>query len=163
VYTYVEAPEEIAPVVADPKGKKKKVSTAADPKKKAGGRGPMWNLREDECLAEAWKTVSIDPFTGANQNAESYWKRVKAAFDERRLLDPYFKALTVDRNVSAMSHRWHMIQHACNKWHDTVEEVPRVHICGTNFEDQVQSMLPPCIALVHRRFYRPPFLCRCVP
>jgi hypothetical protein len=114
VYTYVEAPEEIAPAIADPKGKTKNAITAsgatvADPKKKAGGRGPKWSSREYECLAEAWKTVSIDPFTGANQNAESYWKRVKAAFDERRLLDPYFNTLTTDRNISAMSHRWHMI------------------------------------------------------
>jgi hypothetical protein len=74
VYTYAEAPEEIAPAVADPKGKKKMGATAsgADPKK-AGGRGPKWSLREDECLAEAWKMASIDPFTDANQNAEFYW------------------------------------------------------------------------------------------
>jgi hypothetical protein len=109
VYNYTEATEEIAPAIADPKGKKKKVSTAPgaaaeDPNKKAGGRGPKWSSREDEYLAEAWKTVSIDPFTGANQNTESYWKSVKAAFDERQLLDPYFKAPTNDRNVSAMSH-----------------------------------------------------------
>ena len=89
--------------------------------------------------------MSIDPFTGANQSAESYWKRVKAAFDEHRLLDPYFKALTTDRNVSAMSHHWHMIQHTCNKWHDVVEEVRRVHVSGTNFDDQVLS--PPCRSL----------------
>ncbi|KAK1631671.1 hypothetical protein QYE76_005986 [Lolium multiflorum] len=82
-----------------------------------------------------------DPFTSANQNVESYWKRVKAVFDERRLLDPYFKALTADRNVSAMSHRWHMIQHACNKWHVVVEEVLRVHISGTNFADQTRAMI----------------------
>jgi hypothetical protein len=46
--------------------------------------------------------VSINPFTGTNQNTKSFWKRAEAAFDERWLLDPYFKALTVDRNVSAM-------------------------------------------------------------
>jgi hypothetical protein len=87
----------------------------------------------------------LDVSTGANQNAESYWKRVKAAFDECRLLDPYFKAMTTDRNVSAISHRWHMIQHACNKWYEVVEEVHRVHVSGTNFEDQVLSPLSPCI------------------
>jgi hypothetical protein len=119
----------------------------ADPKKKAGGRGPKWRSREDECLAEAWKTVSINPFTGTNQNAEFYWKRVKVAFDERRLLDPYFK-----------SHRWHMIQHAFNKWHGFVEEVHRVHVSGTNFDDQVLSSFPPCIVLNHQRLIRSPFL-----
>jgi hypothetical protein len=58
--------------------------------------------------------VSIDPFTETNQNSDCYWKRVKARFDERRLLDPYFKALHHDRNDSAMSHHWNMIQHICN-------------------------------------------------
>jgi hypothetical protein len=59
--------------------------------------------------------MSIDPFTSANQNAEFYRKKVKVAFDEHPLLDPYFKELTTDCNVSTMSHHWHMIQHACNK------------------------------------------------
>ncbi|KAK1680988.1 hypothetical protein QYE76_041836 [Lolium multiflorum] len=111
VYTFTEAHKEIAPAIVDPKGKKKKAvitscvtTVGADQKTKAGRRGPKWSSREDECLTKAWKTVSIDPFTGSNQNAESYWKRVKAAFDERWLLDPYFKALTTDRNVSPLAH-----------------------------------------------------------
>lgn len=116
------------------------VPGANKPKKK-GGRGPKWISREDECLAEAWKSVSIDPFTGANQSFEAYWLRIKAAFDERRLLDPYFKDCCTDRNDSAMSHRWHIIQQACNKWHGVVEEVRRVHVSGTNFEDQMRAMI----------------------
>uniref|UniRef100_A0ACD5UJP4 Uncharacterized protein n=1 Tax=Avena sativa TaxID=4498 RepID=A0ACD5UJP4_AVESA len=110
-------------------------------KKKNGGRDLKWSSREDECLAEAWKSVSIDPFTGANQSSEAYWLRVKAAYDERRHLDPYFKDLYHDRNDSGISHRWHMIQHACNKWHGVVEEVRRVHVSGTNFEDQMHAMI----------------------
>jgi hypothetical protein len=122
--------------VADLKGKKKK-ATAAMGMKKASGRGPKWSSREDECLAETWKMVIIDPFTGTNKNLECYWKRVKEAFDERWLLDPYFKNLRHGRNDSGISHRWAMIQHAWNKWHSVVEEVRRVHISCTNFDDQV--------------------------
>jgi hypothetical protein len=62
-------------------------------------------IEGDGCLAETWKTLSIGPFSGANQNSECYWKRVKEAFDKRWLLDPYFKTLHYDRNDSAMSHR----------------------------------------------------------
>ena len=44
VSTHAEAPEEVVPPVADPKGKKKKAVTAAGAgsKKKAGGRGQKW-------------------------------------------------------------------------------------------------------------------------
>ncbi|CAM0906061.1 unnamed protein product [Alopecurus aequalis] len=56
-----------------------------------------WAPKEDGCLAEAWKTVSIDPITGANQNDDKYWKRIKRSFDERRLLDPEYAGLTIER------------------------------------------------------------------
>jgi hypothetical protein len=55
--------------VADPKGKKKGTMVDVESKKKASGRGPNWSSREDECLAAAWKTVSIDHFIDANQNS----------------------------------------------------------------------------------------------
>jgi hypothetical protein len=77
----------------------------AKKKKKIGGHGPKWTSWEDECLAEAWKSVSIDPFTGVNQSSDAYWLRVKAAYDERRFLDPYFKDCYHERNNSTMSHR----------------------------------------------------------
>jgi hypothetical protein len=73
---------------------------------------------------------------------------VKAAFDEWRL----FKKLHHYRNDSAMSHHWHIIQHTCNKWHDVVEEVCRVHVSGTNFVDQVRKL----VFIVHCwSFFRP--------
>jgi hypothetical protein len=54
---------------------------------------------EDECLAEAWKSVSIDPISDANQNYDTYWERVKVAFDERKLFDLEFNNVHMDRNT----------------------------------------------------------------
>ena len=49
-----------------------------------------WASKEDECLAEAWKVVCLDPITGSKQIIDTYWDRNKAEFDERKLVDPYF-------------------------------------------------------------------------
>jgi hypothetical protein len=70
---------------------------------------------EYECLAEAWKTVSIDPISGANQNMDMYWERIRVSFDECKLMDPVFNKVHMDRNPSGMSHRCGIIQQACNK------------------------------------------------
>jgi hypothetical protein len=48
---------------------------------------------------------------------------VKVAFDERKLLDPVFNKVHMDRNPSGMSHRWGIIQAACNKWHGIQQEI----------------------------------------
>jgi hypothetical protein len=58
----------VAPMTTEKgKGKKK-----AAPKKGGGSRGPKWRSLEDECLAEAWKTVSIDHMSSANQHSDTY-------------------------------------------------------------------------------------------
>jgi hypothetical protein len=82
------------------KGKSKAV-----PKKGGGSRGPKWRSVEDECLTKAWKTVSIDPISGANQNSDTYWERVKVSFDECKLMDSTFNKIHMDRNPFVMSHR----------------------------------------------------------
>jgi hypothetical protein len=67
------------------KGRKKRKKTSPPTKPWV-----KWTGKEEECLAEAWKTVSMNGITDANQNFDTYWQRVKTAFDERKLVDPYF-------------------------------------------------------------------------
>jgi hypothetical protein len=109
----------------------------ATPKKGEGSRGPKWRSLKDECIAEAWKMMSIDPISGANQNSDTYWERVKVSFDERKLMDPTFNKMHMDRNPSGMSHHWGIIQKACNKWHGIQQEVMDRQESGTNIEDLV--------------------------
>ena len=70
-----------------------------------------------------WKVVCLDPTTGTNQSIETYWERIKAKFDERKIVDPYFKGIYMQRGAKAMANHWGLIQGACNKWHGIVEEV----------------------------------------
>jgi hypothetical protein len=65
-YEEDDEPVVAAAPMATAKGKKK-----AAPKKEGGSRGPKWRSLEDECLAEAWKMVSIDPISGAYQNSDT--------------------------------------------------------------------------------------------
>jgi hypothetical protein len=81
--------------------------------------------------------VSIDPISGANQNSNTYWERVKVAFDERKLMDSAFNKIHMDRNPSKMSHHWGFIQQACNKWHGIQQEVMDCQESGTSIEDLV--------------------------
>jgi hypothetical protein len=69
-----------------------------------------WMTKEDECLAESWKEVSIDAVTGANQCSETYWVRVKKAFDERKFIDPNFQGIHMDHGYKAMGNYWGIIQ-----------------------------------------------------
>jgi hypothetical protein len=76
--------------------KRKKNSPPTEPQIK-------WTGKEEECLAEAWKTVSMNGITSANQNFDTYWQRVKLAFDERKIVDPYFNKTVMIRGEKAMS------------------------------------------------------------
>ncbi|CAM0958615.1 unnamed protein product [Alopecurus aequalis] len=100
-----------------------------------------WSHREDVLLAEAWKTVSQDPIVGANQVLDNYWKRVKTAYDERRMVDPDFAACVADRGQKAMANHWAHIQSACNKWHGIQEEVASRPKSGANREMELVRML----------------------
>ncbi|CAM0912206.1 unnamed protein product [Alopecurus aequalis] len=68
--TQEEGEEEPAPTAKGRKTKRQASTGLNEPRFK-------WPPKEDECLAKAWKTVSIDPITGANQNGDNYWKRIR--------------------------------------------------------------------------------------
>jgi hypothetical protein len=74
-------------------GKEKKDGGAS------GGCGKTWCVKEDECLAEAWKVVRKDTCIGANQDDDTYWEEV--AFDERNTRDPYLNKTQMDRTKAA--------------------------------------------------------------
>ncbi|XP_020162209.1 uncharacterized protein [Aegilops tauschii subsp. strangulata] len=115
-------------------------------KRRSGGGGRTgeprvkWASKEDECLAEAWKTVCLDPITGMNQNADTYWERIKSEFDERKLVDPYFATIHMKRGSKAMANHWAIIQTACNKWHGIAEEIAARPKSGANVESQMVRM-----------------------
>ncbi|KAE8768851.1 putative methionyl-tRNA synthetase [Hordeum vulgare] len=96
--------------------------------------------RQMICQAERSNTVSNDPITGANQNTDTYWGRIKTALDERKLVGPVFANIDMDRGEKAMSNRWPTIQTACNKWHGIVEEVAARLESGANVEGQMIRM-----------------------
>ncbi|KAK1573215.1 hypothetical protein QYE76_017685 [Lolium multiflorum] len=119
------------------KKKRKKDSPPAEPRIK-------WTSKEEECLAEAWMTVSMNGIIGANQSFDTYWLRVKQAYEERKLVDPYFKKtnMNVYRGDKAMATHWGIMQTACSKWHGVQEEIAKVPISGHDLEQKVCSVDP---------------------
>ncbi|XP_044975983.1 uncharacterized protein LOC123443598 [Hordeum vulgare subsp. vulgare] len=82
----------------------------------------------------------MDPITGANQNTETYWRRIKTAFDERMLVGLEFAGIHMECGDKAMSNHWASIQQACNKWHVIQEEVMSRPESGANVEPQMVRM-----------------------
>ncbi|KAK1561667.1 hypothetical protein QYE76_017255 [Lolium multiflorum] len=118
------------------KKKRKKDSPPAEPRIK-------WTSKEEECLAEAWMTVSMNGIIGANQSFDTYWLRVKQAYEERKLVDPYFNKtnMNVYRGDKAMATHWGIMQTACSKWHGIQEEVEKRPISGHDLEQKLRRAL----------------------
>jgi hypothetical protein len=65
----------------------------------------------------------MNGITRDNQNYDTYWQRVKLAFDERKIIDPYFNKTMMIRGEKAMGTHWGIMQAACNRWHGIQEEI----------------------------------------
>ena len=81
----------------------------------------------------------MDACTGVNQSFDTLWARIKVAFDERNLCDTDFNMVKMDRNESALSHRWAPIQKVCNRFHGNKEEVENRPDSGKNVADLVSN------------------------
>jgi hypothetical protein len=135
--------------------KRKKNSTPTEPRIK-------WTGKEEQCLAEAWKTVSMNGITGANQNYDTYWQRVKLAFDERKIVDPYFNKTVMIHGEKAMGTHWGIMQATCSRWHSIQEEIEARPVSGADFA-KVCSLAVPSIEHGSPSFHfdSPAYLCRC--
>ncbi|KAE8777045.1 putative methionyl-tRNA synthetase [Hordeum vulgare] len=134
-----EGEEEQAEVEPEPAPKARK-------KKRASNAKPVephvkWTSKEDGSLAEAWKTVSTDLITCAYQNTDTYWGRIKTAFDECKLVDPNFANFHMDHGDKAMVNQWATIHTTCNKWHGIIEEVVARPESGANVKGQMARMI----------------------
>ncbi|KAE8819714.1 Rho GTPase-activating protein 24 [Hordeum vulgare] len=61
--------EELAEVEPSAKGRNKKKRLA---NARTGEPRIKWTPKKEECLVEAWKTISLDPITVLNQNSNTY-------------------------------------------------------------------------------------------
>jgi hypothetical protein len=82
-------------------------------------------------------TVSMNGITDANQIYNTYWQWVKVAFDERKLVNPYFNTTVMDRGEKAMGTHLGIVQAACNKWHGVQEEIDKHVVSGEDFEAKI--------------------------
>jgi hypothetical protein len=103
-----DAPEPTSTSTSKGRKKRKKNSPPTEPRIK-------WTGKEEECLAEAWKTISMNGITGANQNFDTYWQRVKLTFNERKIVDPYFNKTVMVHGEKAMATHWGIMQAACSR------------------------------------------------
>jgi hypothetical protein len=98
----------------------------------------------------------MNGITGANQNYETYWQRVKLAFDERKIVDPYFNKTVMIRDNKAMSTHWGIMQAVCSKWHGIQEELEACPVSGADFEAKVCSLAMPSVDPGSPKGYRRP-------
>jgi hypothetical protein len=111
-------------------------------KKTSGTRGPKRKVLEDLRLCESWATVSHDSIIDANQKYGKYWARIKAEFDERKLIKSDYNKVTMKRSQKAMSTRWAIIQASVNSFHGYHQELLTRAESGADLSQMVRLFLP---------------------
>jgi hypothetical protein len=117
------------------KNKKKKKKTAS------GKRGPKWTVLKDLSLCESWATVSHDSIIRANQKYRKYWARIKAEFDERKLINSDYNKVTMKRSQKEMSTRWAIIQALVNMFHGYHHDLETIGHSGADISQLVRLFL----------------------
>ncbi|KAK1610723.1 hypothetical protein QYE76_034396 [Lolium multiflorum] len=60
------------------------------------------------------------------------------AFDERKIIDPFFNKTVMICGDKAMGTHWGIMQAACSKWHDIHEEIDARPVSGADFEQKMR-------------------------
>jgi hypothetical protein len=94
----------------------------------------------------------MNSITDANQNYDTYWQRVKLAFDERKIVDPYFNKTVMIRGEKAMGTHWGIMQAACSRWHGIQEEIEARPVSDGDFEAKYAHSSCRPSTLDHRGF-----------
>jgi hypothetical protein len=80
--------------------------SSSAPAAKKTGRGKSWKEAENTILARSVGAVGFDAIHGADQAAETYWKRIHEAFCSR--------GGSPERSVKSLRNRWSLIQASIN-------------------------------------------------
>jgi hypothetical protein len=82
------------------------------------------------------------------------------AFDERKIVDPYFNKTVMVRGEKAMATHWGIMHAACSRWHVIQEEIADRSGSGADFECKV-CLLAVSVDPRSPSFDSPASLCRC--
>jgi hypothetical protein len=98
-----------------------------------------FDKKEDKILCVAWRDISQDPLTGAEQKGPAYWGRVHSYYHEHRMFDtpdvgpPFFS----DRNELSLMRRWSVIHQECSKFQAAWEHAKANPASGHVAQDMV--------------------------